>query len=193
MQNSSRLWQHMPLIIYQHCFFHAQVAESLPLIWIVISAPNSQNPQTLGESQAKKIIRHLDKLIASGDKGIFTGSSTQQSCDRSSNAAYGMNIKQIYEKKKTLDADIIFIADRLCRVCLPSCYGEHITIGTSLVSFYQDGALPNKSSDHDHKEVKIPWLTCRSHKNPGYNLSIPLPTPPSQGKRLLHAWHSYWL
>ena len=80
------------------------------------------------------------------------------------------------KKKKTLDADITFIADRICRVPLPYCYGEHITIGTcSLVSFYQDGAL-------DQKEVKIPWLTCRSHKNPGYNLYIPLLTTPSQGK-----------
>ena len=44
-------------------------------------------------------------------------------------------------KKKTLDADITFIANRICRVCLPSCYGEYIAIGTySLVSFYQDGA-----------------------------------------------------
>ena len=86
-------------------------------------------------------------------------------------------------KKKTLDADITFIANRIRRVPLPSCYGEHITIGTySLVSFYQDGALPNKSSHQGHKEVKIPWLTCRSHQNPGYNLSNPLPTTPSKGK-----------
>ena len=73
-------------------FFHAQVAESLPLIGIIISAPNSQNPQTLSESQAKKIIGHLDKLV--GQREIFTGSSTQQSCDGSKNAAYGMSIKQ---------------------------------------------------------------------------------------------------
>ena len=90
----------MLLIIYQHFFFDAEVAESLPLIWIVISAPNSQNPQTLSESQAKKIIEHLDKLT--GDKEIFTGPGTQQSCDGSSNAAYGMNIKQNIWKKKKL-------------------------------------------------------------------------------------------
>ena len=142
---------------YLSTFFFSclQVAESLPLIWIIISAPNSQNPQTLSESQAKKIIGHLDKLI--GDKEIFTGPGTQQSCDRSSNAAYGMSIKQNIRKKRTLDADITFIANRICRVCLPSCYGEHITIGTySLISFYQDDALSNKSSHQGHKEVKIP-------------------------------------
>ena len=93
-----------------------------------------------------------------------------------------MALNKIYEKK-TLDADITFIANRICRVCLPSCYGEHIAIGTySLVSFYQDGALPNKSSHQGHKEVKISWLTCRSHQNPEYNLSNPLPTTPSKGK-----------
>lgn len=80
-------------------FFHAQVAESLPLIWIIISAPNSQNPQTLSESQAKKIIGHLDKLV--GEREIFTGSSTQQSCDGSNNAAYGMSIKQNIWKKNS--------------------------------------------------------------------------------------------
>ena len=187
MQNYSRLWQHMPLII----FF------SRPSCWISSSYLNHYfSPKQSKFSNSEWISgkeNNLDKLV--GNKEIFTGSSTQQSCDGSSNAAYGMNIKQSIWKK-TLDADIIFIADRICRVPLPSCYGEHITIGTcSLVSFYQDGALPNKSSDQDQKEVKIPWLTCRSHQNPEYNLSIPLPIPPPhpRGKTLLHAWHFCWL
>ena len=38
------------------------------------------------------MIGHLDKLV--GNKEIFAGSSTQQSCDGSSDATYGMNIKQ---------------------------------------------------------------------------------------------------